>query len=270
MIPFCSNVFKVYFTVFLAVSLLNACGSESRMKIMTLRDVEALPIPRAGHRIHYGNKELQFGDLRLPPGPGPHPVAVVIHGGCWLSEYDLEHFGNLCEALTSSGIATWSLEYRRVGDTGGGWPGTFEDIVRGTEYVRKLAQTYPIDVNRVIALGHSAGGHLELRLAAGRNLPEESPLRISEPFPIKGVISLAGITDVRAYSTGVGDCNRAVAGLLGGSFDKMTARYEQTSPVEMLPFGIPQRMIHGDRDTIVPLEQVNNLYREGKKCWRRC
>jgi acetyl esterase/lipase len=224
-----------------------------------------MPVYTSDHRIHYGNKELQFGDLRLPAGPGPHPVAVVIHGGCWLSEYNLEHIGNSCaNALTSAGIATWSLEYRRVGDTGGGWPGTFQDIAQGTEYIRELAQIYPIDVDRVIALGHSAGSHLALWLAAGKNLPEESPLRTSDPFPIKGVISLAGITDLRAYSTGAGDCNRAVAKLLGGNFEEMTGRYEQTSPIGMLPLGVPQRMIHGDRDTIVPLEQVK-IYTEKAK-----
>src|SRR5437867_10590008 len=102
--------------------------------------------PSADARLHYGPDPLNFGDLRLPPGSGPHPVVIVIHGGFWRARYDLEHIGHLCAALTSSGYATWSLEYRRLGNPGGGWSGTFQDVALGAAYVRELAPEYALDL----------------------------------------------------------------------------------------------------------------------------
>ncbi len=115
---------------------------------LTVQDILKLPVPPADHRIFYGRNQRQFGDLRLPKGPGKHPVAVVIHGGCWLAEYNLDHISNLCAALTRAGIATWSLEYRRIGDVGGAWRGTFEDVSRGTDHLQAIAGCYHLDLNR--------------------------------------------------------------------------------------------------------------------------
>src|SRR5437764_455842 len=117
------------------------------------------PAPR-GDRIAYGAGEFQFGELRLPSGRGPHAVAIVIHGGYWRARYDLAHIGHLCEALTKEGLATWSLEYRRIGNPGGGWPGTCDDVRAGAVHLSKIAEEKALDLNRVVALGHSAGGHL--------------------------------------------------------------------------------------------------------------
>lgn len=218
-------------------------------------EIAAQPVPPADHRSAYGSDPLQFGELRLPEGPGPHPVAVVIHGGCWRSEYDLRHVSPLSAALTRAGIATWTLEYRRIGDAGGGWTGTFDDVARGTDHLRTLARTHPLDLDRVVLAGHSAGGHLALWLAARRNLPAASALRSPDPLPVRGVVSLAGITDLRAYSSGDGNCNAAVAELLGGGPGEVPERYAQASPVELLPLGVRQRLLHGVLDPIVPVEQ---------------
>ena len=129
--------------VLFTLSLLLVPGVRAgRSQELTFADVEKLPAPAADHRIAYGSDPLQFGELRLPKGKGPHTVAVIIHGGCWLSDYDLRHVGSFGAALTDAGFATWSLEYRRVGNPGGGWPGTLQDVARGTDYLRSLRRTY--------------------------------------------------------------------------------------------------------------------------------
>src|SRR3954454_10055416 len=125
-----------------------------------------LPPPPADARVRYGADPNQFGDVRVPKGAGPHPLIVNIHGGFWRSRYDLLHAGHLCAALAKAGIATWNLEYRRVGNPGGGWPGTFEDLTQGFLFVRELGRRFHFDAKRIATMGHSAGGQLALVLAA--------------------------------------------------------------------------------------------------------
>jgi acetyl esterase/lipase len=220
------------------------------MQDRTSRAVLTEPPPPYDHKIAYGSDPLQFGELRLPKGSGPHPIAVIIHGGCWLSRYDLKHSGHLSAALTEAGVATWSIEYRRVGDAGGGWPGTFEDVACGTDYVRTLQKTYPIDLNRVVVVGHSAGGHLALWLAARKNLPADHLLRPANPLRLSGVVSLAGVPDLRKKVSGCGD---AIEKLMGGPATDQPVRYNQASPIGLLPLGVKQVIVHGEADQIVPL-----------------
>ena len=247
---------KVLFLLFCClIATLTIFAQLACAQNLTFQDIEKLPVPPADHRIAYGSDPQQFGELRLPKVAGPHPVVIVIHGGCWYAAYDLKHIANFCAALTRLGVATWSLEYRRIGNTGGGWPGTFEDVARGTDYLPGMAQTYPLDLKRVIVIGHSAGGQLALWLAARHNLPKNSPLYSPSPLPLQGVVSLAGITDLRKYRPNCGD---AVSKLLGGAPEEVAVRYEQTSPIELLPLKVAQRLIHGARDRIVPI----NLSRE--------
>jgi len=204
-------------------------------------EILTLPVPPYDHRIAYGDDPSQFGYLRLPRTGGPHPVAVVIHGGFWRSAVDLEHSGHLCAALTRAGLATWCLEYRRIGNAGGGWPGTCEDILRGADYVDKLAEKHALNPSRVVAIGHSAGGHLALWLAAQRRPP------------LRGVISLAGIADLRrAWDLGL---SNTVAGeFMGGSPGETPGEYRRASPIERVPLGTPSRLIHGEADDVVPIE----------------
>lgn len=218
---------------------------------LTFEDINKLPRPSADHRIAYGSDPSQFGDLRLPQGNGPYPVVVVIHGGCWYSEYDLNHLASFCDSLTRLGVATWSLEYRRIGSSGGGWPSTFEDVARGADYLRVLAQTYPLDLKRVIVMGHSSGGQLALWLGARAHTPKDGPLYSPNPLQVQGIVSLAGITDLRRYSS---SCGGAPRKLLGGSPEELPLRYQQTSPIELLPIGVTQVLIHGRRDQIVPAD----------------
>jgi acetyl esterase/lipase len=204
-------------------------------------------------RIPYGADPLQFGELRLPEGEGPHPLVIVIHGGFWRARYDLEYIAPVCEALTRAGVATWSLEYRRIGNAGGGWPGTLEDVQSGGRHVRNLAQNYNLDLRRVITLGHSAGGQLALWLGSNKNVP------------IAGVVSLAGVADLRrAWELKLS--KNVVAEFLGGSPKKFPERYARASPIERLPLGIPQRLFHGTADDSVPHELSERYVSQASKC----
>ena len=206
--------------------------------------------PESLVRIPYGDDPLQFGDLRLPPGDGPHPVVVVLHGGCWRSDFSLDYIATFADALTRSGVATWTPEYRRVGDPGGGWPGTFQDVAAGVDYLRAVAREYPLDLGRVIVVGHSAGGHLALWLGA-RGTPADQTLRGDDPLALVGVVSLAGVDDLRrAVDEGI--CGDMAARLVGGAPDEVPERYALASPIELLPTGVPQHLVNGSRDPIVP------------------
>jgi acetyl esterase/lipase len=233
----------------------------------------SLPAPNAGVELHsYGTGKYQFGELRLPSwsepggatggaesaavGRRPYPVVIGIHGGYYRARYGLDYFGHVCAALTAAGFATWNVEYRRLGNRGGGWPGTFLDVAAATDYLRTLsASGYPVDLGRVIALGHSAGGHLAAWVAGRRRIPEGGPLYSNDPLPITALISLAGVLDLRrAWELGL---SRGVVGrLLGGSPEQVPLRYDSTSPVALLPLGLPETttLIHGTGDTSVPYE----------------
>ncbi len=234
-----------------------AAGKVAGAQYLTAADLASFPqAPPPTETVAYGTGPLQFGELRLPAGPGPHPVAVVIHGGCWLAQYDIAHIGSLVAALTDAGIATWSLEYRRVGDDGGGWPGTFEDIARGADLVRTLAREYPLDLDRAIAIGHSAGGHFALWLAGRARLSIHSPLYMTDPIALRGILGLAAAPDLaRVHASGA--CEGAMDVVVGGAPDEVPGRYAQTSPIEMVPLGIPQILISGAHDLPRRLEAAD-------------
>lgn len=231
-------------------------AQDQKPQVVTWQDLAALPAPAAGIRIAYGSDSSQFGVLRVPEGKRPFPVVVVVHGGCWLSDYNLEYMSHLSAALTKAGYATWNLEFRRVGNTGGGWPGTFQDVAKGTDFVRKLAKNYPVNKKQVVVLGHSAGGHLALWLAARKNLSHKSFFYTRKPLKVKGVVSLAGIADLESYATDKGSCNTAVPKLMGGMPADVSDRYAQASPLQLLPLKVPQRLVQGALDPIVPATQA--------------
>lgn len=215
-------------------------------------DIIDLPPSPADFRIAYGPDPSNFGDLRLPPQTGPHPVVVVIHGGFWRARYDLEHIGYLCGALTHHGMATWNIEYRRLGNVGGGWPGTFIDVAAATSYLRALAPIYHLDLGRVIAMGHSAGGHLALWLGGLARVSPDSPIYSPNPLPLKASISLAGVSDLRMASEW--DLSAGVTQEFIGAPGQHPERYAAASPAELLPLGIPQFLLHGTEDQNVPFE----------------
>jgi acetyl esterase/lipase len=214
-------------------------------------DIRTRPEAEAGIWVAYGPELLQFGHLRLPTGTGPFPLVIGIHGGYWRARYGLEWFAHACAALTAIGCATWNVEYRRLGNRGGGWPGTLLDIGAAADFARTLAQTYPLDLDRVIAVGHSAGGHLAAWLAGRSCIPAESPLHTADPIQLRGVVAIAGVLDLRQawelrLSGGV------VEHLLAGTPEQYPDRYAAASPAELLPLGVRQILIHGTNDIDVP------------------
>lgn len=214
---------------------------------MTAADAMAAPRDAPDHTLSWGDGPLQLGELRLPPGPGPHPVAVLVHGGCWLAEYDRHHVGPLARALADAGVATWSLEYRRVGDAGGGWPGTFTDVARGADHLRALATRFPLNLERAFAIGHSAGGQLALWLATRSRLEPRSELSVGDPLPLTGVLALAGVPDL-ARVHGLGVCGDVVDRLMGGSPSRLPERYAAAAPSERLPIGVEVVLVNGAHD----------------------
>jgi len=202
----------------------------------------------AGVRIGYGALSEQFGELRLPAGVGPFPVIVAIHGGCWRAMHTLDYMGHISADLTESGVATWNIEYRRLGQDGGGWPGTYQDVGNAIDHLRQLATGFPLDLRRVIVTGHSAGGHLALWAAGRRRLTRESELYAADPLQLIGVAPLAAVTDLQAGGTACDDEAQAMY----GTVEKLS----QTSPPCMLPLGMPVIVIHGEDDLSVPAQQA--------------
>ena len=255
MIPYSSPV-----RVLIVLSVVMAAMSTSQPpRSRTFNDVAAMPSRSADHRAAYGTTPEQFGELRLPSGTGPHPVVVLIHGGCWRAEYDITHIAPLATALAGDGWAVWAIEYRRVGSPGGGWPGTFQDVGAAIDHLRVLARSYPLDLSRLVFAGHSAGGHLALWSAARGALPKDSPIASANPLLPRGVVALAGITDLTTYASPNG-CGSAVVPLMGGEANAMRDRYSQASPVTTVPT-VPLQLIIGTNDTIVPRSQAEALQR---------
>ena len=235
-------------------------------KTLSWSELSELPLPEPGKKIAYGSGPQQFGELRLPKGAGPFPVVVLMHGGCWMAAFDYVYMTRLAAWLTARGFATWTIEYRRVGDEGGGWPGTFLDVAHATDALRKIAQDAPLDLQRVYAAGHSAGGQLALWLASRARLTKESELYLADPLTIRGVLGLAAITDLAQYRIGPPDsCHGSVAQLMGGGPEQFPRRYAESSPRHLLPLGIPQVFIQGEVDPIVAPASVRAYVEAAKR-----
>ena len=236
------------FATLLAIpALLAVPATVASQQLITAGSVGEFDWPSPDAKISYGDGEFQFGYLRLPEGSGPHPVIVFMHGGCWLSVFDIRYTGMGEQAFADAGYAVWSLEYRRVGNPGGGWPGTFLDVASGADHLVELAREYPLDLDRVIAIGHSAGGQLALWLAARGRIPSSSELYASEPLPIHGVLALAPAPNLATLHSS-GACGPGVDGLMGGSPEARPERYQVGSPMQLMPVGVPQRVIVGALD----------------------
>ena len=236
----------------LILTLLSASlGAQSRNPLA----LATAAVPPGAIRLSYGTDPLQFGELRLPSTKGPHPLAIVIHGGCWVAKLGnldpravaMDNMRPLAAALTEAGIATWNIEYRRLGNEGSGWPGTFRDVAGGADFVRTLARERQLDLTRVIAIGHSAGAHLALWLAARSKLPNTSELYASNPLRLTGVVSLDGPADLKAtLPLQERICGAPViTNLLGGTPDEQPERYREAAPIELLPLGIPHAFYTG-------------------------
>ena len=205
---------------------------------VSFAQVQTLPYREPDATVAYGDNGLQYGLLWVPDTNADAPLVILIHGGCWLNSFDVNHSRPLATALNHAGFAVWSLEYRRTGDTGGGWPGTLEDIQLALSQL-ELLSSYPIDLSRVAVAGHSAGGHLALMAGAGLT-------------PVKAVIGLAAIVDMESYSRGTNSCQTAGPDFIGVSLDDEPELYALANPVKQA-LNPASMLLHGDNDEIVPL-----------------
>lgn len=201
--------------------------------------------------LAYGPHPEQQADLRLPEGPGPHPVAVVLHGGFWRAAYTRANTAAIATDLARRGWATWNVEYRRVG-AGGGVPETLEDVVAAVAHLETHDE---LDRDRMIALGHSAGGQLALWTAG--------------TGAVAAAVSLGGVCDLAAASRlGVGD--GAATDFAGGGPDARPEAYDLADPMRRLPTGVRQVLVHGTDDDRVPIELSRRYAEAARRAGDRC
>ncbi len=224
--------------------------------LVSYKDLLARPHATPTARLTYGPAPQQYGDLWLPKGPGKHPVIVLIHGGCWLASLpSTELMDPMAQDLQDRGYAVWNLAYRRVGEAGGGYPGTFTDVAAGIDFLWTLEEARHLDLTRVVAVGHSAGGHLAAWAIARDRLPASSPLHKAHSLSLRGAVSLAGILDLEfARKDGLEPCGGppTIDSLVGAAERTAKDVYADTSPSHMLPFSTPVTLLTGALDPIVP------------------
>jgi acetyl esterase/lipase len=190
--------------------------------------------------IAYGTHREQVGDLRLPGGGGPHPVVVLIHGGFWHVPWDHTLMNALAADLSARGIATWNIEYARIGLRRGEWPGLIDDVAAAIDHLALMGSRHGLDLGRVATCGHSAGGQLAIWAASRRG-----------PVHPVAAVSLAGVLDLAmAGQNSVG--GDAVAAFLGGAPEAVPDRCAAASPIQLLPLGVAQLIVHGEADEVVP------------------
>ncbi|WBH16829.1 alpha/beta hydrolase [Sphingomonas radiodurans] len=236
---------------------------------LTWKDLTSRPRERADATIAYGPDHLQKVDLWRPAGPGPHPVVLMVHGGCWQTKIaDRTLMDWIAADLRRDGIAVWNIDYRGVDRTGGGYPGTFTDAARATDELTANAAKYNLDVRNVVAVGHSAGGHLALWLAARAKLPADSPLRTANPLKIAHAVSLGGLPDLEATAASPDNgCGTGVVKQLVGT--TRTDPYADTSVPRLLPLGVPQTLVNGREDKIIPYSMATDYVARARRAGDR-
>lgn len=225
---------------------------------MKLADYMALGGPAPTAHIAYGSAPSQYAELFLPAGKGPFPVAVLVHGGCWTKEFGgITQLRNMAGALAGHGIAVWNVEYRRVDEPGGGYPGTYQDMNAALDALGRAAARYPLDLARLVAVGHSAGGQLVQWLAARPRIPASSPLyrggAATMPVPVRQVISLGGLADLRREQAVIkSSCDRDIVDLAGTPSARRPDVFSDTNAGDLMPNGSRTVLITGELDTISP------------------
>jgi acetyl esterase/lipase len=219
--------------------------------LLTWPDLLGRPRPEPNANIAYGKDRLQIVDLWLPKKPPPargFPTVLMVHGGCWQSDIADRRIMNwIADDLRRRGIAVWNIEYRGVDRAGGGYPGTFLDAAAAADALMAEAPRRHLDLSRLVAIGHSAGGHLALWLAGRPRLPRGSPLRSAHSLPIHAAISLGGLPDLELAAREANGCGIEAAGRLAGK------SFADTSVPRLAPLGIRQALINGENDRIIPL-----------------
>ncbi len=200
-------------------------------------------------KISYGLDPLQYGELYLPAGDGPFPVVTFLHGGCWRSsEGMINSYRAMSKAMTEHGIAAWNLQYRGATSPGGGWPGTWQDIANGFDALKKVAESYPVDLQQAVVVGHSSGGHFGAWLAMRSQLPPNSEIYVEPQVNLMALVMTDAYINPLMIDS-IGETGEMYCGepllekLVGGSVEDNIDNFLQISPLEWLPWGIPQEYV---------------------------
>ena len=270
-VPYQGRQTRVFSATFLALAALapGACvmpaAAPLPTPLLTWPDLTKRPRPEPDATVAYGPDAMHKVDVWVPAGAGPHPVVLMVHGGCWQTSIaDRRLMDWIAADLRASGVAVWNIDYRGVDRAGGGYPGTFADAAKATDRLLEHAAEHRLDTRKVVAVGHSAGGHLALWLAARSRLPADSPLRTATaPLPIARIVSLGGLPDLEATANSAdnGCGTEVVARLVGDRPDP----YRDTSVPRLLPLGVPQDLVNGREDRIIPFRMATDYLEASTK-----
>ena len=235
----------------LPAALLPADANAAPMK---LDDYMALTGPAPSGRFAYGSAPSQYAELFVPEGAGPFPVAVLVHGGCWTARFGgITQLRNMAGALRARGIAVWNVEYRRVDEPGGGYPGMYEDMHAALEVLQGQGGAHRLDLDRVVAVGHSAGGQLVQWIAGRARIPRTSVLYRERLLPVRAVVSLGGLADLRRERELIkSSCGRDTPELAGQPSSSRPDVYADTNAADLTPNGTHTILVTGELDTISP------------------
>lgn len=234
---------------------------------MKLDDYLALSGPAPTARYPYGEAPSQYAELFLPSGSGPFPVAVLVHGGCWTSKFGgITQLRNMAGALSARGIAVWNVEYRRSDEPGGGYPGTYQDMHAALDLLASQAGPHRLDMQRLVAVGHSAGGQLVQWIAGRARIPSSSPLYRARPVPVRAVVSLGGLADLRGEAALIkASCGRDTAELAGLPSPGRPDVFTDTNAAELMPNGSRSFLVTGELDTISPPRVAHDYAAKARK-----
>lgn len=229
----------------------NNITAGQRADMLTVGDYFSRLRPvQADRRIAYGEGPSQWIDLFLPSRPGPCPLVVLIHGGCWGTVASADTVSANAAELAANGVITCSIEYRRVGEPGGGFPGMFMDVGRAVDHLRSIGPELGLDLTNVVVVGHSAGAHLALWLAARHRIPSDSVLYVPDPLRVRSVVAIAGPGDLRRHVALMGITCAGISTIdqVVGSPLTRPDPFADTSPRDLLPIGVRTVSITGHYD----------------------
>jgi acetyl esterase/lipase len=247
-------------------ALLFALTTHAGAAPMKLADYLALDGKPPFAKFPYGDAPSQYAELYMPQGAGPHPVVVLVHGGCWTVKFGgITQMRNVANALTSAGIAVWNVEYRRVDEAGGGYPGTYADMTASLNKLAQVASAHRLDTRRLLAVGHSAGGQLVQWMAGRARLPAGSPLNTERQLEVSKVVSLGGLADLRNEADLIKkSCGRDTAQLAGSTSASRPDVFSDTNAAELMPNGSMTWLVTGELDTISPPRAAHDYARRAK------
>ena len=233
---------------------------------MKLADYLALTGPLPSTTVRYGAAPSQYAELFVPAGSGPFPVAVLVHGGCWTKEFGgITQLRNMAGALAARGIAVWNVEYRRVDEDGGGYPGMYLDMHAALDALAAQAPAHQLDLERIVAVGHSAGGQLVQWIAGRARIAQDSPLYRARMLKVERIVSLGGLADLRNEAALIEtSCGRDTAELAGSPSPERSDVFVDTNAAELMPNGSRTWLVTGALDTISPPRVAHDYARRAR------